>query len=307
MEARWNGKDYDAALDFAVPEGVDLDLYEIATLSALLAAYYDYWGKREKMGKLHPEVQFARALCGEFTIEGKMDGLGSMKNRRSVLIEAKTTSDRLDKDSLYWLRLTFNVQVLNYVVEAWELGWDVSEVYYDVTRKPGIKPKTVNDLDENKLKIVIDSNGKRVYGKNGEPRQTADKAKGWYVKSHRETPDEFCDRLWKDACARPEFYFARRLIDVQSDVVEKFKTQRLVLAQTIEHYRAIGEDPEAWPRNVQKDTCQYCAYSSFCLQNITPDIKHPPEGFAIEPFNPELQNEDDNSTETTDESAETAG
>jgi hypothetical protein len=317
MDARWRGQSYDEALAASIPEGVELDMYACATLSALLAAYYDYYGKREKIGKLHPEVQFSnpRMIYADFTVEGKIDGLGSLKIGTSVLLEAKTTSDSLKQDSDYWLRLRFNMQILHYVVEARVIGWDVRDLYYDVTKKPGIKPKTINDLDGDGLKIVLDAKGKRVFKKNKEPLQGGDKAKGYYIKSHRETPDEFCDRLYKDACARPEHYFARREVPVIDDELQSFERQRLALAKLTEHFRNNEDcdfitqprDPEAWPRHVSKDTCNFCSYKSFCLQNISIDINQPPAGFAVRPFNPELQNEDDATTEETiDDATETS-
>ena len=162
MEARWNGKSYDEALADAVPEGCGFDEYTMATISALLAAYYDVYGQAETFGNLHPEVQFQSELGdGVFTCEGKIDGLGSLKDGRSAIIESKTTSDSVAPDSGYWQRLSFNVQVLQYITEARKLGWDITCVYYDVTRKPMIQPKSVTDLDADGLKIV-EKDGARV-------------------------------------------------------------------------------------------------------------------------------------------------
>lgn len=320
MEARWRGADYMTALIAAVPEGIDLDAYACETVAALLAAYYEYWGERETVGALNPEVQFQFQLDGtEFTSEGKMDGLGSLTDGRSVIVEAKTTSDAIDANSDFWLRLKFNMQVWQYVSAARRLGWDVQEVYYDVTRKPGIRPKVVDDLDSNGKKIVVDKNGTRIYiqaGKNkGEPRQTGDAKLGLVVKSHRETPEEFGERLYKDVKSRPEFYFVRKSVPIIDQEVEAFERQRLALARLIAHYRSTEEsldhsegferDPEAWPRACSENTCSFCSYKSFCLQNISVDLNQPPPGFAVLPFNPEL-NEHDDSTTTEAESAAAA-
>ena len=47
---------------------------------------------------------------------------------------------------------------------AGKLGYDISMVYYDVCRKPAIRPyKSVNELDEQGRKIIVDSSGKRVF------------------------------------------------------------------------------------------------------------------------------------------------
>ena len=312
MEARWLGKGYGAALRAAVPAGTPLDEYAIATLSAILAAYYDHYGKTETVGKLYPETPFASDLEGMegWTTQGVMDGLGTLKNGRQVIVEAKTTGDPIDPSSDYWLRLRFNMQVLNYVTESRKMGWDVAEAFYDVTRKPSIKPKVVDELDRKGRKIVVDRNGERVVnekGKNaGEPRQSGDAARGWTVKSHVETPEEYGKRLYLDVMSRPDFYFCRKPIPIIDQEVEKFEKQRLAIARMIEHFRAnesddVIRDPEAWPRNVSCDTCDFCQFKNFCLNGETIDQNNPPPGYSIAALNPELDRHD--TTEKTDPAA----
>jgi hypothetical protein len=331
MEERWKGGTYDQALALAIPQGVGMDEYACAVLAALLAAYYDYYGPIERVGKINPEIQFDFPLEDGFSAQGKIDGLGSMRSGRSALIESKTTSDSIEPQSDYWIRLRFNVQVLNYTVAARVLGWDVAEVYYDVTKKPMLKPKEICSLDSKGRKIVVDKNGTRIYrqkkqkftvgnGKKAKeeirevddldkPRLSGDEGKGWVVKSHIETPDEYCDRLWRDAKARPEFYFKRQEIAIPDGDIEKFENHRKAMVRLIQHYRSqesddFERDAEAWPRNISTNTCKFCRYQSFCLQNISIDINNPPEGFEIKPFNPELEKyETTNETTGTDAAA----
>jgi len=265
MEARWRGKGYKTALAAAVPEGsAILDEYAIATLAALLKVYYEIYGKKERFGKMNPEVKFTSDLVEGFTAEGVIDGLGSLADGRSGIIESKTTADSLAPDSDFWLRLTFNVQVYQYIVEARKLGWDIATVYYDVTRKPSIRPKQIGKKEE----------------------------------KHLETPDEFSERLYEDAKGRPEFYFARREVPVIDDQLEQFRHHRELMVRTILFFRSLEvrsirdatlRDAMAWPRNVSSDTCDFCQFKSFCLNNISVDINHPPEGYAVQTFNPELK------------------
>jgi hypothetical protein len=247
------------------------------------------------------EQQFKLSLKGskKFAVEGVIDRIGQKADGRQVQVEYKTTGDSLQADSGYWLRLRFNPQLLQYFLAARALGWEIDEVIYDVTRKPSIAPKMIEDLDDDGLKIVTNSVNERVYnlaGKNkGQPRQTADKAKGYMVKSHMETPEEFNKRLVADCASRPDFYFARKEVPIlESDLIE-FEAQRLALARTILHHRRaaakLARPEQAWPRHVNEQVCNFCAYSSFCLQNISVDLNQPPQGFAIKPFNPELQND----------------
>ena len=329
MEAWRKGFKYQKALSIAIPEGVDLDLYDCSTIAALLAGYYDYYGLAGKSEKLVPEFEFGPVELGDetgMTLRGKIDSLGIMQNKQGVLYEDKTTSDSVDIDSDYWLRLRFNLQVLNYVCEARRAGRRVDVVWYNVVRKPSIKPKQVDELDEQGLKIVVDSKGVRqfktvcktvekmvsVKGKKkperviekvtaqDEPYQSANKAKGWIVKSHLETPDQYCDRLYEDTKARPEFYFCRKEIPIIDDELAQFERQRLELAHIINYMRSreidvsfnndYERDAGAWPRNVSENTCNFCAYKSFCLQNLSINPQQPPQGFSIQPFNPELSN-----------------
>lgn len=338
MEARWLGEPYESALLYAMPEGIDIDAYTAESVAALLAAYYEYWGEREDMAKIHPEVQFRSALetvkCGlnagpdgepielvTWTSEGKIDGLGTMKDGRSCKVEHKTTRESIAPDSDFWLRLAFNMQVWQYVTEARNLGWDLSVVFYDVVRKPAKRPCVIAILDAEGKKIVHDATGQRVYlkaGKNkGEPRQSGDKAKGYVLQERIETPAEFSERLYQDIKSRPEFYFQRREVPILDDAIEAFKRQRFALKELIEHYRSreltlddsegFERDPEAWPRNVSTDTCKFCSYNSFCLQNISIDLANPPAGFEMKQFNLELDKyEHDAIDESSQEATDTA-
>lgn len=298
MEARWNGLDYDDALASAFPEDARFDEFEMAKLSALLFAYYQVYGEREHFGKLHPEIKFSREIKAPFSAQGKIDGLGSLKDGRSAIIESKTTKDYISPGSDYWLRLDFNVQVLQYLYEARQLGWDVTVIYYDVTHKPGLEPKeAVEELDADGLKIVLGEDGERVINAKGQhkgkPKQSADKERGQRIKSHPETADEYCDRVFADCKARPDFYFVRKQMIPDDKLVNDFVYFRLHFVKMLQFFRGEERgkvrDPRPWIRNISEDTCTWCPYKDFCLQNLTVDLNHPPQGFEIGEFNPELK------------------
>lgn len=299
MEARWKGATIYEAIEAAWPEGAQADETVAATVGGLLRAYYEFYGVAECSGvEMQTEAKFKLALKGAkpFTVEGVIDRLGKRADQSQVLVDYKTTGDSVQPDSLYWLRLRFNIQLLQYFLAARAFGWRIDTVIYDVVRKPSIAPKMVDDLDENGLKIVLDSTGQRVFnekGKNaGQPRQTADKEKGYVLQQHLETADEFGERLYRDCMSRPDFYFARREVPILEEDLKMFEAQRLVTAKTILHHRKLEtkfERPEfAWPRHVSERVCAGCAYKNFCLQNINIDINQPPQGFAVKPFNEEL-------------------
>lgn len=294
MEARWRGAEFEAALAASIPETVDLDELAIATLSGLLAGYFKRYENESFIQSVHPEVEFGQSLAGSrtFDVAGKIDGLCVLHDGRLALKEDKTTSDSLAPDSDYWLRLRFNGQLMQYVLAARELGWDVATIIYDVVRKPAIEPRQVPLLDPNGKKIVLDAAGQRVFKANGEPRESGDKEKGYTLQVRIETPEEFSQRLFADTQARPDFYFARREVPILEDDLEEFAEQRLTLSRMILHCRnsqkRFDRPERAWPRNVSEITCRNCSYSSFCLQNLTVDLSNPPAGFKIASFNPEL-------------------
>jgi hypothetical protein len=323
MEARWDGKEYTDALACAVPLDIDMSDYDCQIVAALLAGYYEYYSERETVAQLHAEVPFHSELEGTpFVNQGVLDGLGSLSDGRSVIVESKTTGDSVDPNSDYWMRLRFNMQVLNYVLEARKQGWDISAVFYDVTRKPSIRPKEVSNTDSKGRPIVLDQEGNRVLLKTGkdkgEPKKSANASKGEYVKSHIETPDEFSDRLYNDTKFRPEFYYARREVAILDSDLAAFEKQRIAIAGAILHFRQVesssiieapmfdgqgnecGTEPQeqrdesAWPRNVSENTCDFCQFKSFCLQNIPPT-----DEFKIQSFNPELERQNENAADNS--------
>lgn len=293
MEARWQNKTYEESLSLALGNAAELDELQSSTIAALLLGYYLHHHATELVKEIHAEIEFALPLESSrtFQVGGKIDGLAVLLDGSIALIEHKTTSDSLDPDSDYWLRLRFNSQLCQYVLAARELGWNVTKVIYDVTRKPSIKPKQIARVDENGAKIVHDSEGQRVLKKDGSPRETGDTEKGYFLQSDIETADQFSDRLIQDCKDRPEFYFARREAAILDQDLEEFQESRYELGKSILSMRArqrvLTKPENAWPRNVSANTCKYCDFQNFCLQNLTINPAQPPAGFTIA-FNPEL-------------------
>ncbi len=292
-EARWRGADYDGALAAALSTGEPLNETLTATLSGLLAGYFKHYAQEDFIKQVYPEVEFSGRIPGSrtFATAGKIDGLCVLHDGRLALKEDKTTSDDLSPDSKYWLRLRFNSQLLQYVDAAPMLGWDVSTIIYDVVRKPAIAPRQIPMLDENGAKIVVDAAGNRVLKKDGTPRESGDKEKGYTLQTRLETPTEFADRVYTDTQERPDFYFARREVPILQSDLEEFRAQRLTLTRLILHCRAASKKtsrPEqAWPRNVDERVCSSCVFEGHCLSNLTIDPVNPPAGFKVE-FNPGL-------------------
>ena len=291
MELRWKGMSYDEALEQALPEG-ELDERQAVTLMGMLAGYYAHY-KTEDI-ELLPEIEFEMPLHGSrtFKVAGKIDGIGHMFNWQ-IMLEHKSTSDDISPASDYWLRLRFDMQSMQYLLAARENNWDPRKIIYDVVRKPSIAPKAnVPILDQNSKKIVLDRDGKRVFKKDNSPRESGDSAKGYTVQTEPETLKAFGERLARDTQERPEFYFARKEVPVLDQDLNEFMTQRLELGKSILGYRQaqkrVKKPEQAWPRNCNLLTCRMCQYSSFCLNNVSVNIAHPPSGFKVGNIHQEL-------------------
>ena len=293
MEVRATGADIETAIAAAIGERSDLDELQLATLAGMLTGYYHHY-KNDTIVAMQPEVEFRMPLAGSrtFDVGGKIDGLGILDDGRKILMEHKTAGFDLSPASNYWMRLIGNMQVMQYLIAARDLGWDIETILYDVARKPMIKPCCIPTLDANGYKIVNDTTGTRVFKKNGEPRETADQEKGYTTLAALETPAQFNERLTADTMARPEFYYARREVPVLADDLEAFQIQRLELSRLILLLRGASRrasKPEyGWPRNIGENTCKYCDFTGFCLQNCGVDMANPPSGFRIGAINPEL-------------------
>jgi len=250
MESRWNKASLDVAFQAAISDKT-LDKVQAETLSGMLVGYYSLY-QDDPVKTVHPEVEFRYPLAGsrKFEVAGKIDGLCVMQDDSLALLEHKTAGCDIGPDSDYWIRLRGNPQVMQYILAARQLGWDVSRVIYDVARKPAIRVK------------------------------------------QNETPEQFGERLAIDTKERPEFYFARRDVPILEDDLAEFEIQRNVLARQILTCRAEARrhdhQERGFPRNIGEMTCKLCDYSSFCLQNVIPDLNHPPAGFTVGEIHTEL-------------------
>ena len=290
-----------AMFEAALSTAENWDEFTVAKLQACISAFVEiHWGN-DCISAMKPEVEFAYAIEGTRTFEarGKIDGLATLADGRTALVEHKTTSEGVEADSPYWTRLRFNPQLCRYVLGARALGVECETVIYDVFRKPALSPKdAVKDIDENGLPYVLDADGQRCIKRDGTPKKSADSAKGERYRTHAETPDEYCERLKGDILSRPEFYFARREVAVTDAQLEAFMLQERMMAGQIVDARANGRDAArrglpyeaAFMMNVGRMTCDTCDYAPFCLAGQPIDWACPPPGFAVVGATPELEN-----------------
>lgn len=251
MEARWQGKTAEEALTAAIGDVSTLDELQIATLTGLLTGYYECYD-HDPIKELQPEREFLFPLAGSrtFDIAGKIDGLGIHEDGRPLLLEHKTTIDSVEPNSDYWSRLRCNSQIMQYCHAARTCGTPVELILYDVTRKPSIRQRANETVEE--------------YG----ARLTADTLK---------RPEFYF--------ARREVGVLDQ--DIEEFVIQRLELSRLILALR-RASRSTAKPYQAWHRNCSSMTCNYCPYSGPCLQGIEISVTNPPTGFTIGDRNPEL-------------------
>jgi hypothetical protein len=256
MESRWLGAPYDCALSAALPEGVNLDELQTAVVGGLLAGYYRLYGdgtQDPNIKELQPEVEFSTKLAGSnsFDVAGKIDGLAVLRDGRLALLEHKTCGTDISPESEYWLRLRFNTQVLQYVLAARALGWAIETVLYDVTRKPAIRQKQTETIDDFGERLADDCSTR---------------------------PEFYFARREVPVLAQ----------DLEEFKVQRLVLSRQILQCRIAEKR-LADRSQAWPRNVSEMVCRSCEFSSFCLQNVRVDPTNPPAGFVVGDQHEELQ------------------
>lgn len=220
---------------------------------------------------------------------GKIDGIVRLRDGRLAVLEHKTTGDDISPSSDYWLKLEFDEQISGYLLAAREMGYDVETVLYDVVRKPTIAPRQIPVLDEQGCKIVHDTDGNRVYLKDGSPRQSASARDGHSLLTRTENHKEFGERLNQDIIDRPAFYYARREIPrLHADLVEYEHDLWQQAADIREGLRAGRH----FRNSGACTTMGRCEFLDLCKQGINPD--EVPEGFRrVEHLHPELVSNDE--------------
>lgn len=301
MERLGKGDHVDVAIGHAIagyelcPEGFDLYEWNVEreTLIQLIAAHAWRYGA-DTWTILETERRFEFPLINPKTgkssrtyrIAGKIDGIVRLADGRLAVLEYKTVGESIEPDAPYWLRLRGDQQITVYMLAAMQLGYDVSCVVYDATRKPSIDVTNVPILDDDGNKIVLDANGERVLTKQGKPRMTGDSSLGYVLQTRPETPEEFGRRLLDDIGERPDFYFARREVPRTVDELAECQLELWQHAQQLTEMRKAGR----WYRNVNRWTCNTCEFSGMCLGGVSVGPGEIPSGFTIlEDPHPELK------------------
>ena len=191
-------------------DSADAELLAKAKAAALMSGYDLRWRtagyvtvaaeQPYHLPVINPDTM---AASKSFTQVGVIDALAELDGR-TFAVEHKTTSEDIaDPNSSYWRRLTIDSQVSKYALANWQSGNKVDGTLYDVIRKPTIRPKKLAAADRK----GITSLGTYCHGTVSDQTQS-DVVAGLET----ENAELFGLRLAADVIERPEFYYARRMI-----------------------------------------------------------------------------------------------
>ena len=171
LEARNSGLDEAAAIEKAtagyqqIPHWADpIDwAVERQTLSQLLAGHFWRYSA-DDLQFVAVEQSFYTPLVNPgsghasrlFVLAGKIDAIVKLPDGRLAVLEYKTAGEDLSPDSDYWLRLRCDPQISFYVTAARAIGFNVSTVLYDVTRKPTIRLRKDESPEKYGVRLLAD-------------------------------------------------------------------------------------------------------------------------------------------------------
>jgi hypothetical protein len=136
-----------------------------------------------------------------YTTAGKIDKLVIEQGQRKLVDHKTTSSDIADPAGAYWRQLVVDSQASHYELLLLANGDRIDGTVWDVTRKPGIRPKQVAAKAVKELLSTHQYCGFEV----------TDETLGWISAGNdRENGELYMKRLASETIAEPDRYFARR-------------------------------------------------------------------------------------------------
>ena len=282
---------------------------ERAMIMYCLFAYINVW-EDQQFDLIAPELPFRIPLIDPDTrvpvpnvfIDGVIDKLIDSGGCKQVM-EHKSTASQVEADSDYWGSLRLDTQTTLYLYAAQRLQANgelipfgikpedsaVSDVLYDVWRKPQSKPKKLSKEDSmnflmegeyfnRKFDLELDWSGEDVMGckVDGEPaiiEHLKDKNKSPVI---RETEDMFGCRIFDAVTEEPSKWFARKPLAKSPEEMVTFERELYSIAMNIIHMR----DNNSWFHNEKHcEARAKCDYCHLCYSGKQVDTDNVPDGF----------------------------
>ncbi len=127
---------------------------DLVKLNVLNAAYERHYAN-DPLEVIAHEEEFelpsfdGNRLDPDIVVCGRIDA-----RRNDCLVEFKTTSSYIDAGSMYWERILDDRQIQTYLGAMWSEGHTYNDVLYDVARKPMIKRRSKETLEEFELRLA---------------------------------------------------------------------------------------------------------------------------------------------------------
>ena len=243
LEEWFKGTPANAAVFEAIATAGDAQEFDAETVMQLKALLNGYFAKWEGAidAKVMPEREFAVKFpfLRGCVVCGKMDGIVEYSDGHIGIIEHKTTSEAIGPMDDYWQTINRD-QVALYKAAAQKEGIDVTEVLYDVIRKPTIHLGKNETPDEYGSRLANDCIG----AANGENPRSKDYKRG------------------------ADFYFARRTIPLLSTDMDALARRLFVFKKIYDTMNRCakrivsdgGNEIEAYPKCGSAMVCKTCPF-----------------------------------------------
>jgi hypothetical protein len=128
-------------------------------IRALIEAWASYWPREQFVAEEH-HVKFRFELEPGIELIGEFDAIGTYQGKR-VILERKSSSEDISPGSPYWQKVELSdAQVSLYLLAAERLELGITEVLYDVLRKPALRLKkgeTVEAFEQRCLEAITEN------------------------------------------------------------------------------------------------------------------------------------------------------
>lgn len=219
-----------------------------ATCHGLIIGYHERWqDEQSAIEVVEIEKAYQSPLVNidtgrssrTFTTAGKIDKLAS-DPKGLILIDHKTTSqDISDPTGPYWRQLAVDSQASHYELLLLANGIRLDGIVWDVTRKPGIKPKQVAAKVRKEILELSHYCGTELTSETLEYLHATEKP--------RENGELYAARLAAETIENPDRYFGRRSNPRTREQLAEYATELWGTAGQIrdarrldQHYRNSG-------------------------------------------------------------------
>lgn len=249
------------------------------TLLAYSFIGYQWRYQNDTIEPLETEQRFEIGY-GESKIVGVIDMIFRSEAGQLLGNEYKTTGMDIDLNGDYWKNLNMGVQARMYVWARRILGKPIDGMYYDVFRKPGIRPKLLSAADTKKfladftyMDTLFDIQGE---ADDADAALFVDAERAdikWNKKGTafqiRETRAMYGARILSLIYADPDKYFMRKEIPITEPEIQEFERE---LAAVYTQMESFMDAQNVYKNEDACDSPYRCPYQAICYSRRNQDV-----------------------------------